>query len=166
LFSFLAINSQNLTFVPWIFLLAGLIIAFIVLTHPLMGGGDPMTNFFLLYFRFTTIFLYLYQLFHLCSMSSPTLFLPCSLSLYNWLNILFVMLVRGILLTVCDMSVLPYTKCTSLKETVVKDEWEFFLLLLITFIFGLIRLPALKCSLVMYLFFGDYGCYNAFIDSM
>jgi hypothetical protein len=53
-----------------------------------------------------------------------------------------------------------------LKETVEKDEWEVFLLSLITFIFGLIRLPALKCSSVMYLYFGDYGCYNAFIDSM
>lgn len=70
-----------------------------------------MTNLFLLYFLFTSIFLYLYQLFQLYSMSSPMFSMPCSLSpLYRLLNISFVMLVRGILLAVYDTSVLPYTK--------------------------------------------------------
>ena len=82
------------------------------------------------------------------------------------INILFVMFVRGILLAVYDTSVLPYTKCTDLKGTVVKDGRDFYFFSWITFIFGLIRLPVLKYSLVMYLYFGDYGCYNAVIDSM
>jgi len=36
------------------------------------------------------------------------------------------MLVRDILLAVYDTSALPYTKRTGLKETVVKDERDFF----------------------------------------
>jgi len=36
------------------------------------------------------------------------------------------MLVRGILLAMYDTSVLPYTKCTGLKETVVKDGSDFY----------------------------------------
>jgi hypothetical protein len=46
------------------------------------------------------------------------------------------------------------------------EGWEEFLFFSwIIFIFGLIRLPVVKSSLVMYLCFGDYG-YNAVIDSM